>query len=89
MHVDPSTMWQDKSESTRCRHVYPGYWELNIVMFVHQVEKCVCLPSSEQKLQFLVDSRIPSDTFRIYACTYLIWTKNNQYPHLQVRIQVP
>ncbi len=28
LHVDPSTMWQDKSESTRCRHVYPGYWEL-------------------------------------------------------------
>ncbi len=26
--VDPSTMWQDKSESTRCRHVYPEYWEL-------------------------------------------------------------
>ncbi len=30
LHVGPSTRWQDKSEYTRCRHVYPGYWELKI-----------------------------------------------------------
>ncbi len=29
LHVDPSTMWQDKYASTRCRHVCPGYWELS------------------------------------------------------------
>ncbi len=30
LYVDPSNMWQDKSESTRCHHVYPGYWELGV-----------------------------------------------------------
>ncbi len=44
LHVHPSTMWQDKSECTRCHHVYPGYWEF----------KVQCLPLVDVKKAYVL-----------------------------------